>query len=475
MPASSKPFGDSQALGVSSSAHYSKHRDLQASTNRPITSSPFGRMTMMGRLAGGILGGMISEGAKQLTRGQRPSLNEMLLTPQNAHKLAERLSEMRGAAMKVGQLLSMDSGHLLPKEFSDVLANLRDKAHHMPLGHIASVLNETWGADWQSRFERFFFTPIAAASIGQVHQAVLRDGRRVAVKIQYPGITRSIDSDVDNVKRLLGMLNLLPQELDFSPLLEEAKKQLHAEADYKKEMIALRRYAAHLSGDRRFQVPEVIDFLTTGEVLTMTFLTGQPIESLVDLPAEVRNRVAASLTELALREVFEWGLVQTDPNFANYLYNTDTGRIQLLDFGATRVYSTVRREALRNLLTACIDGDDEDIGHFATQVGYLAEDASSHYRNQIISLLRTVTEPCRDTGDYSFSSSDIAERMSSMLIKMRLTSQSGTMPPPDILFLHRKLGGIYLLLTRLRARIPVRSLIVSNPRCLSDNISAKFA
>jgi len=465
----SNTFSVSPALGGSLPGTGSNHQDPGQATQRAITASPFGRMAMMGRLAGGIFGGMLSEGAKQLAQGQRPSVNDLLLTPQNARRLAGRLSEMRGAAMKVGQLLSMDSGHLLPQEFSEVLARLRDDAHYMPLGQIGVVLNEAWGSGWQSQFERFFFNPIAAASIGQVHEALLRDGRHLAVKIQYPGIRRSIDSDVDNVKRLLRLFNLLPQAMDFEPLLDEAKTQLHAEADYETEMAAMNRYASHLADDQRFEIPEVIESLTTTEVLTMSYLNGQPIEALADLPAEERNRVAASLMELALREVFEWGLVQTDPNFANYLYNNDTGRIQLLDFGATRSYSATRREALRCLLGACVDSNDEDIGRFATQVGYLGENDALEYRNKVINLLRTVTEPCRDRGCYDFGRSDIAERMSNILIEMRLNNQYGEMPPPDILFLHRKLGGLYLLLSRLRANIPVRRLIVGHPLFLVQN------
>ena len=433
-------------------------------TERPVTSSRFGRLAMMGRLAGGIVGGAVSEGARQLAQRQRLDVGNMLLTPGNAQRIADRLSEMRGAAMKLGQLLSMDSGNILPEQFSEVLARLRENAHFMPLGQVAQVLNQSWGKGWDSDFERFYFTPLAAASIGQVHEAVLRDGQHLAIKVQYPGIRRSIDSDVDNVSTLFRVFNLLPENIDFTPLLTEAKKQLHLEADYKNEAAALKQYAAHLADDQRFVLPEVIESLTTTEVLAMTYLNGQPIESLAELPANERDTAAASLTELAMREVFEWGLVQTDPNFANYLYESDSNRIQLLDFGATRAYPAPRREALRNLLAACIEGDDTDIERCATQVGYLSADDVSDYRTFVIRLLRMATEPCRERECYAFGSSDLVQRMSNILIEMRLRNQHGKMPPPDVLFLHRKLGGLYLLLSRLRANIPVHKLILSLPQ-----------
>ena len=160
--------------------------------------------------------------------------------------------------MKVGQLLSMDSGEILPAEFSSLLARLREDAHHMPLGDVARILGSHWGEGWDGRFRRFGFTPVAAASIGQVHAAELRDGRRLAVKIQYPGVRESIDSDVDNVATLLNLFRILPDGLDIAPLLDEAKRQLHVEADYREEAASLGQFARHLEGDPRFEVPTVV-------------------------------------------------------------------------------------------------------------------------------------------------------------------------------------------------------------------------
>ena len=305
---------------------------------RHITASRLGRLSQLGRLAGGMIGGAVSEGARQIANGQRPSLGDVVLTPANARRMTEKLSEMRGAAMKVGQLLSMDSGQLVSPEFSEILSRLREGAHHMPLGQVADVLENAWGENWDRQFKRFIFTPLAAASIGQVHEAVLGDGRRIAVKVQYPGISQSIDSDIDNVAGLLRMFRLLPDQVDISSLMDEAKKQLHVEADYLQEAAALKRFSQKIAGDNRFAMPEVVDELTTREVLTMDYLDGLPIEWLVERDDEERNLAAGKLLELCLREVFEWGLVQTDPNFANYRYQPQSGIIQLMDFGATREY-----------------------------------------------------------------------------------------------------------------------------------------
>ena len=426
---------------------------------RRLTASRLGRLSQLGRLAGGIAGGAVLEGARQLASGQLPSVGEMLLTPGNAKRVGDRLSEMRGAAMKVGQLLSMDSGQMLPSELSALLARLREDAHAMPLGQVAAVLRSAWGENWETQFERFSFTPLAAASIGQVHKAVLKDGRTLAIKVQYPGIGASIDSDVDNVATLLRISNLLPKGFEVEPLLTEAKIQLHAEADYEREAVALKRFAGQLGDDARFDIPEVIDALTTSQTLAMQYLDGQPIESLAEAPRAERNGAAGALVELALRELFEWGLVQTDPNFANYLYSPRRRRIQLLDFGAARDYETRLRDQLRDLLRACIDGSDHDVASHAAAVGYTNPADPRGYRDSVVALLRTATEPARSGGDYDFGRSDLAARMKDLVMDMRVRERYARMPPPPVLWLHRKLGGLYLLLGRLRASIPVAELV----------------
>jgi predicted unusual protein kinase regulating ubiquinone biosynthesis (AarF/ABC1/UbiB family) len=402
---------------------------------------------------------MLSEGARRLARGESWSFGDLLLTPSNMEKLANRLSEMRGAAMKVGQLISMDSGHLLPPQLGEVLAGLREDAHPMPLGQVAEVLNLAWGTDWDQQFERFIFTPLAAASIGQVHAAKLRDGHSLAIKIQYPGIRQSIDSDVDNVATMLRLFKLLPNELEFDPLLNEAKKQLHAEADYLREADAMRQYAHLIGDDTRFVTPELIEPLTTREVLSMTQLEGESIDTLSDQPKRQRAAAAQAMLELALREVFEWGLVQTDPNFANYLYQQASGKIGLLDFGAVRAYSAERRQQLISLLNASLAGGESDIAKSAVEIGYLGEDDPESYRQFVIQLLLTATEPVRKCETYQFANSDLAQRMSDQVIELRLKTRYGRLPPPDVLFLHRKLGGLYLLLTRLKIDLDVKRLI----------------
>ena len=193
---------------------------------RSVPSRRLSRLSRFGRLAGGVAGGVLAEGARRLASGDRPRMSDLLLTPSNAMRVADQLAHLRGAAMKLGQMISMDAGDILPPELTRILARLRENAHHMPPTQLDRLLTTEWGPDWRRRFRHFQAQPIAAASIGQVHRAELPDGRTLAIKVQYPGVARSIDADVDNVAALLRVSGLLPRGLDLTPLLTEAKRQL---------------------------------------------------------------------------------------------------------------------------------------------------------------------------------------------------------------------------------------------------------
>ena len=319
---------------------------------RAVPSGRLSRFGHFGRLAAGVAGGMMAEGARRIADGERPRMRDMLLTPGNIGKVADRLSHLRGAAMKLGQMISMDAGDILPAELTKVMARLRDNAHHMPPQQLQQVLATQWGKDWRTRFRRFEPRPIAAASIGQVHRATTRDGLDLAIKVQYPGIRESIDADIDNVATLLRMSGLLPRELDIAPLLAEAKRQLAEEADYLREGEQMMLFNRLLADDPMMVVPVLNREFTTDRVLAMSFLDGQPIETLASAPQPVRDAAMANLISLVLRELFEFGVMQTDPNFANYRFQPETGRLVLLDFGAARAIAAETATAYRLLLEA---------------------------------------------------------------------------------------------------------------------------
>lgn len=198
--------------------------DKALAISAAVPGGRWSRLARLGSLAGGVAGNMLAEGARKFAQGKRPQLHQLLLTPANARRVANQLAQLRGAAMKVGQLLSMDAGELLPPDLADILSRLRADAIPMPMSQVVNVLDANWGEGWDRHFTQFSFTPTAAASIGQVHFGQRKDGRKLAVKIQYPGIRRSIDSDVDNVATLLRVSGLLPKSLDIKPIARRSEK-----------------------------------------------------------------------------------------------------------------------------------------------------------------------------------------------------------------------------------------------------------
>ena len=430
-----------------------------AGKGRRVPQTRIGRFSRMVRMATGVAGGMLVEGGRRLASGEIPTAHELLATPGNVKRIAEQLAELRGAAMKVGQLLSMDAGDLLPPELADILARLRQDAQPIPVSQLRKALDRSWGKDWQQRLEYFDWLPTAAASIGQVHRAVHKDGRELAIKVQYPGIARSIDSDVDNVVTLLRIATILPAELDLTELLDEAKRQLHQEADYLREAKYMERFYDLLADDVRYVVPVVDHELTRKKVLAMSFAKGVPVESLADSSQALRDRVVTRLVELQFRELFEFRLVQTDPNFANFLYDRDSDRVVLLDFGATRRYTKRVVAAYRSMFLAALDADRDALSEALHELGYFADGVKPEQLEAILEFFMLATEPLRHRGKYDFAESGFAMRVGEAGMVISFERGYWHTPPADAIFLHRKLGGMFLLASRLGARIDIRALL----------------
>lgn len=423
---------------------------------------PTGRTTRlfhMGGIAAGIAGNVVAGGLRQLATGQRPELPNLLLTPSNALRFTAGLSHMRGAALKLGQMLSMDTGIVLSPQLTGILASLRDDAKHMPPKQLQAVLNAEWGVGWRQRFAQFDVRPFAAASIGQVHRAETLDGRKLAIKVQYPGVRASIDSDVDNIAALMRLPGLLPRGMDIAPLLLAAKQQLHDEADYTAEATNLGRFGAFLANSDAFVVPDIHPDLSTGQVLAMTYVQSQPVDVLVDAPQDVRDRAATHLIDLVLRELFVFLAMQTDPNLANYRVEPLTGRLVLLDFGATRDIDPALGASFRVLLNAGLDGDTDKIRRAMLDIGYFGPATAPHHQALIQRMFETAIAPLRQDTAFDFGQSTLLEQLRDMGMAIGNDRDLMHVPPAETLFLHRKIGGMYLLATKLRARVDLRALV----------------
>ena len=426
---------------------------------RKVPSARLSRLAGFGQLAGGVAGGVLAEGARRLARGERPQLSDLLLTPGNALRVTEQLSRLRGAAMKLGQMISMDAGDVLPAELTIIMARLRDAAHFMPPAQLNQVLIAQWGSDWRRRFARFEPRPVAAASIGQVHRATLHDGQVIAVKVQYPGVADSIDADVDNVSTLLRMSGLLPASLDVAPLLAEAKRQLHEEADYIREAAQMQRYRELLAGTDDFVVPSALPELSGPRVLAMDFVQGEPIEVLASASQEVRDKAMGALLGLLLREMFEFGFMQTDPNFANYRWQADTGRIVLLDFGAARAVPEHTIAGYRQLLKAGLAEDRAALVAALVGMGFISPLALQRHALALDAMIEVLIAHLGRPGLFDFADRSFVEQLRRHAETIVADRATWHIPPADALFLQRKVSGMALLAVKLRARLPVRSMV----------------
>ena len=433
-----------------------------AGTPRRATAVPSDRLSRMlrfGGLAGGIAGGMLLDGARQLASGKRPGLNDLLMTPANAIKVTNQLAQLRGAAMKVGQLLSMDAGELLPPELAQIMSRLRADADPMPPKQLQSVLNAQWGAGWIGRFAQFNVTPIAAASIGQVHRARTKDGRDLAIKVQYPGVRASIDSDVNNVASLLRLSRQIPAAIDLAPLLAEAKRQLHEEADYIREGQYLTQFVDLLHGSADFLLPRLHPDFSTRDVLAMDYIDSVALESLTDAPQADRDRIMVLLIGLMLRELFSFQLMQTDPNFANYRYQPATKQLVLLDFGATRAFGHATAQDFRALMNAGLNDDRTAIRHAMISIGFFDAQTPAKHQNTVLAMFDLAMHPLRRDAEFDFGTTDLATRLRDIGMELGTARDFWHIPPIDALFLQRKFAGMYLLAAKLRARVNVRQLL----------------
>ncbi|MEH0082734.1 AarF/ABC1/UbiB kinase family protein [Vibrio antiquarius] len=426
---------------------------------RSLPTHRISRFSKFASLATRVAGNVIAEGTKQIAKGNKPKAKDLLLTPQNIARLTDQLAHLRGAAMKLGQMLSMDAGDVLEPELADILSRLRSNADPMPAKQLNAVMESSLGTNWKAEFLSFNFKPIASASIGQVHQAYSDAGDNLAVKVQYPGIRKSIDSDVDNVGTLLKVVGLIPESVDYKGLLEEAKKQLHDEADYAREAQFAIRYHDALKEHPHFVVPKIHTESCSDSVLAMEFIDGSPIEHIEHYDQSTRDFVMHSLLELLFRELFEFKMVQTDPNFANYLYIENTRQIGLLDFGATREYSEQFSTGYRQAFASVVNNDEQGLNDALEQIGFFSQTILPDQRQAILDLVKMACEPMLVDEPYDFKASGLAQKLREAGTILSMEQEYWHTPPADALFLHRKIGGMYLLAARIGAKVNIRQLV----------------
>jgi predicted unusual protein kinase regulating ubiquinone biosynthesis (AarF/ABC1/UbiB family) len=258
---------------------------------------------------------------------------------------------------------------------------------------------------------------------------------------------------------VLRISGLLPDEVDMTPLLNDAKRQLRDEANYLKEAKFLGQFSDVLGDDERFVLPELVPELTRRNVLAMTYVAGGPIDAILRRPQAERDRVMSALVELMLTELFDLRLVQTDPNFANYQYRWSSGEIVLLDFGATRQFKARFTANYRTLAIAAMAGDRDAMALAAEKVGYSMGDEDSVYRALVLELLLLALEPLRHDEPYDFGNSDMPARLAELGQRATAFADFWHAPPTDVVYFHRKLCGMFMMAARMQARVNAHELM----------------
>ncbi|KUI57951.1 hypothetical protein VP1G_05212 [Cytospora mali] len=423
-----------------------------------VPSSRLGRIWNYSGLAAGIFAGAVSESFSRVTGGGGEG--SLMLSPANMERLVSKLSKMRGAALKLGQMMSFQDSKMLPAPIQEVLQRVQDRADYMPSWQRDRVLATNLGTEWRDLFEDFEEKPIAAASIGQVHRATLKsNGAKVAVKIQFPGVADSINSDLDNLGVLLAATKLLPKGLYLNKTIDNARTELGWECDYEREAKCAQRYGDLLATEQDvFLVPKIYPEASGKQVLTMEFMDGVGVTRIKSFTQEQRDWIGTQILRLCLREITEFRFMQTDPNWTNFLYNAERDRLVLLDFGASREYPDHFINQYVQLLAAASRSDRDAVRDMSEKLGYLTGHESKAMLDAHIASVVTLAEPFLASAPevYDFRDQTITERVKEqipVMIKERLAP-----PPEETYSLHRKLSGAFLLCARMGSRVRCREL-----------------
>jgi len=410
------------------------------------------------------------------TREQR---HRAMLSSQ-ARFLVDELGRLKGSVVKIGQVMALYGEHFLPEEVTEALHTLEDQTTSLEWPAIERVLKAELG---ESRLSELDIDPepIGAASLGQVHRAVRRsDGLELVLKVQYPGVADAVDSDLNAVAHLLKVARLVSFGPEFNDWLEEVREMMHREVDYRLEARTTEKFRQMLSHDPRFVVPRVLAEFSTDHIIASTYEHGHSVSSVAvrELPLERRSALGQAALELFFRELFEWGEIQTDPNFGNYRIriageqggDSETDRIVLLDFGAVQSYSSDFLQPVIQMIRASYEEDLEQVVEGGIKLRFMSRDWPAEVLDKFGKVCMSVLEPLANDrsqwpdyavnshGQYRWKQSDLPSRVAKQAARSAI-SRYFRVPPKEFVFLNRKLIGVYTFIAVLHSEFNGEDLL----------------
>ena len=390
---------------------------------------------------------------------KRPNLKSALISKKNVTATVDTLKNLRGAAMKFGQLLSLDETVILSPDLAAIFAQLQSSGYSMTPSQLKKVLNHNWGDDWLKHFKYFDVRPFAAASIGQVHKATLKSGEVVAIKVQFPGVKQSIDSDLATLKFIMKTSGMLPENFPLEHYLSQCGDLLKRETNYELEAENINLFSGFLKGSKVIHVPKVYNKLSTDQTLTMSFLEGRELSNIMEFDQSVRDEISLNLIELLFNEIFNFKMVQTDPNLANFLLTRGGKSICILDFGACCRVSEDTYRLYKELLSVALSLDLNCIKSFLQEKNFIPQETSmagTKFLENIISV--TINELSKDE-TFDFQKSKVFQLIVQENLNLYFDLIPSSVLGSDFIFIQRKIFGLILFFRSIGTKLPLLKIL----------------
>ncbi|HEU0198583.1 MAG TPA: AarF/ABC1/UbiB kinase family protein [Nevskiaceae bacterium] len=372
---------------------------------------------------------------------------------------ANTLGELRGAAMKVGQMMAQYSD-LFPAEFTDKLKRLQRNVEPLPYDAMAPLLDQAWDAAQRARVVHIDEQALAAASIGQVHRAVLDDGRHVVIKLRYPGVNEAVDADVNQLRRLLGISRVLPVDnASMDALVGELRARFQEETDFANELrnlLDLRRLP-----HPGIVYPEPVESLCGPGVLVLSEEAGASLEQARRWPQPLRDQLGSNVLAWLCRGIYRQDTVHADPHPGNFAFRED-GSVVVYDFGCVKRVQPGVRDELRRLLACGLSEDWAGTHATMERLGGIARGVSADQLSAFYAeLAERIYVPVRMQPYFDFEDESYVPAIRAC-VRSHLGHSFKFRPVAELLFVTRAVSGVYWLLRGLGARVAVRQVLEAN-------------